>query len=204
MSSTEVRLLDEASWHDAVRLCGRAFSDYEYVHALFGPDPLLRLAGVSEEFAAIPWEPSAFAAGAWSGPVLVGVAVADRPGGCRVCTREPLPEPALGDAVARAGWEFDRVRRASHPTTLAHSQLRCVAVEPLAHRSGVGRTVVAAALAAFDECGGGPIVLECIEQLEAFYARHGFASIGRFRDPVADGMLVMMRAPERDRPSTVR
>ena len=192
MSPTNVRRIVEASWYDAMRLCGRAFSDYGYAHALFGPDPLQRIAGVSEEFASIGWEPAAFAMGTWSGPALVGVAVADRPGECRVCTREVPPEPPVDDPVARAGWEFDEARRAAHPAS-AHSQLRCVAVEPLVQGSGVGRTVVAAALAAFDERGGGPIVLECIGPLEPFYARHGFAPIGRFRDPIADDMIVMMR-----------
>jgi len=192
MSLAEVRALDEAAWPHAMRLCGRAFSDYEYAHALFGSDPLQRIAGVSEEFDALPWDPVPFAMGAWSGPALVGVAVADRAARCRVCTREPLPEPPLEDRVARAGWEFEGVRRASHPAS-EHSQLRCVAVDPLVQGSGVGRTVVAAALRAFDESGGGPIVLECIRPLVPFYERHGFAAIARFRDPIADDMLVMMR-----------
>jgi ribosomal protein S18 acetylase RimI-like enzyme len=193
VTPVDVRPLNREAWPEAMRLCGRAFRDYEYARALFGDDPLDRLARVTDEFASVPWDPAELTAGAWSGAALVGLAGADPPGRCRVCRRERQERPPAADPIATAGYEFERERRAAHSGLAPHSQLRHVAVEPGFQGLGVGRTVVRAVLDALRGAGGGPIVLECVEPLEPFYAREGFETVGRFGDPIAADLLVMRR-----------
>jgi ribosomal protein S18 acetylase RimI-like enzyme len=174
-------------------LCGRAFSDYEYAHALFGDDPVARIAGVTSEFDVDPWDPVALAVGAWAGHAVVGVAVADRPGRCRVCSAPPQPEPPADDPIALGGHQFELVRRRSHAGLPPHAQLRHVAVEPLAQGVGIGSAVVRAAIEAFRDAGGGSLVLECVTTLEGFYRKQGFRTVGRFGDPIAADLMVMQQ-----------
>lgn len=194
VTALDVRPLDEAEWPEALRLFGRAFRDYAYARALFGEDPIDRLAGITDEFSSVPWDPAEHTAGAWAGSALVGLAGADPPGRCRVCRLDPPPAaPPADDRIATAGYEFERERRAAHAGLAPHTQLRHVAVEPGFQGLGIGRTVVRAVMDAVRSSGGGAMVLECIEPLEGFYAREGFETIGRFGDPIASDLLVMRR-----------
>jgi GNAT superfamily N-acetyltransferase len=202
MSHPDVRPLEEASWPEAMRLCGRAFSNYQYVLTLVGEDPVARLAATTAEFASSRWDPSNLGVGAWAGLALVGLAVVSASGDCRLCRADgggPSPSPAAGpaephDVLTEAGARFDRIRREAHAPFPSHALVSHVAVEPLVQGTGVGRAVVEGALDRFRRVGGGLVLLECIRELEPFYARFGFEVVSTFRDPDADDMLVMTAA----------
>jgi GNAT superfamily N-acetyltransferase len=193
VSPAEIRPLAAEAWLEALRLCGRAFIDYEYAHALFGDDPVARLGGVTAEFASDPWDPDALAVGAWAGSALVGLAVADRPGRCRVCLSPTQIEPPADDRVAQGAFRFELSRRRAHADLPPHAQLRHVAVESLVRGAGIGSALVEAAVDAFRGAGGGPLILECVTPLETFYAREGFRPVGPFDDPLAAPLIVMRR-----------
>jgi len=66
-----------------------------------------------------------------------------------------------------------------------------VAVEPAVHSAGVGTTVMAALMELVRGAGVGPLLLECIDTLEGFYARLGFRAIDRFEEPGSEDVVVM-------------
>jgi ribosomal protein S18 acetylase RimI-like enzyme len=194
MSTFEVRPIEEPAWPEAMRLFSRAFVDYEYVRALYGDDPLERIAGLMREIEAGGWDPSALAVGAWAGDVLVAMAFAEPPGGCRLCTDPVAPLPSDADPLAASMGAFDEMRRQAHVDAPPHAHLKQVAVEPLAQGSGLGRAVMGATLDAIRTCGGGPVLVECVREIEGFYGTFGFTTIGRFDDPAVDEYVLLMRA----------
>ena len=191
-SGIELRPLLQAQWEQAKQLMGRAFSDYEYAHTLYGNSVLDRLAGVSAEYGARPWRPQATAIGAWAGSVLVGAALAYPPGLCPACGPGSIgPEPDPNDPAAVAGATFDAIARAEHDKLPEHGYVGPVGVEPIAHGQGVGAAVMAAALDGIRERRRGLMLLECLASRERFYGRLGFTTVAHFDDPYASDMLVM-------------
>ena len=175
-----------------MRLCARAFADYEYVHVLCGDDPVERLAGTTREFGSQAWDARDVVVGALLADGLVGLAAIEPLGACRVCTGPPPSPPVGEDPFDRGTFRFETLRREAHASLVPHAHLKNVAVEPVVQGAGLGRAVTRAVLDAYLAEGPGPVLLECVARLEAFYQRFGFAVVARFPDPVADDLILML------------
>jgi ribosomal protein S18 acetylase RimI-like enzyme len=191
MTALEIGPLYRQMWPEAMRLCARAFADYGYVRALYGDDPLDRIAGTMTEYGHIGWDEGRISFGAWAGAALVGTASIERLGRCHVCEPGEQDEQPDDDRLAAAAERFDEMRRLEHARVPAHGHVVMVAVEPVVQRAGVGRAVIDAAVGSFRDEGGGPLVLECILALEPYYASQGFRTIGGFEEPDSDDIAVM-------------
>lgn len=190
-SDVELRPIDASAWPQATELFSRAFVEYDYVHALYGGDRRDRIAGLLKEIETGGWDPTALGIGAWSDRVLLAMAFAEPR--CRLCTDPVEPAAPGADPLSASMGAFDAMRRRAHAGVPPHAHVKQVAVEPGAQGSGLGRAVMDALLVAIRERGGGPVLLECVAEIEGFYGTFGFTTIDRFRDPAVDDDVLLMR-----------
>jgi ribosomal protein S18 acetylase RimI-like enzyme len=152
------------------------------------------MAGLQREIETGGWDPTAVAVGAWAGDMLVAMSFAEPPGGCRLCADPVAPMAPDADTITVSMGAFDEMRRSAHADSPPHAHLKQVAVEPVAQGAGLGRIVTKATLDAVRYAGGGPLLVECLPELEGFYDSLGFTTIGRFPDPAVDDDVLLMRA----------
>lgn len=193
-SDVELRPIEASAWPQATGLFCRAFVDYDYVRALYGGDRRDRIAGLLREIETGGWDPTALGVGAWSDGALLAMAFAEPPGRCRLCTDPAEPVTPESDLLSASMGAFDAMRRRAHAGVPPHAHVKQVAVEPGAQGSGLGRAVMGALMDAIRERGGGPVLLECVAEIEGFYRTFGFTTIGRFPDPAVDDDVLLMRA----------
>ena len=194
MGDVDLRPIDESGWPQATALFSRAFVNYDYVRVLYGGDRRDRIAGLLREIETGGWDPTALRVGAWADRVLLAMAFAEPPGRCRLCTDPAEPVAPEADPLSASMGAFDAMRRMAHAGVPPHAHVKQVAVEPGAQGSGLGRAVMGALLDAIRERAGGPVLLECVPEIEGFYGAFGFTTVGRFLDPAVDDDVLLMRA----------
>jgi ribosomal protein S18 acetylase RimI-like enzyme len=180
----------------ARRLVARAFAGEPFALGMFGESRLDRLVGMTGEYREWPAAPSPLIVGAEAGGVLVGVALATRPGACHLCDEFDESSPPGPTRAARIEHEFQSVCRAAHLDARlpAHAHITTVATDPFVHGCGVGTRVVRAVVDQVFAAGAECAALECLTTREEFYVRSGFRRLVEFDDPGGPGLRsVLMR-----------
>ncbi len=171
------------------------------------PDPGLRAAGLRALFGVTLEVLHPVTEGTQvmaAGDDVLGVAVWAPPGRWKPSLwRRAQVGPRLVRAVgprhvsgfANRGGAVDKALERSHPAE-PHWYLVALGVAPEAQGQGVGDALVRAGL---DRCDaeGVPAYLECLTELEGYYARFGFSRTAEIPMPAGAGaQLSMWRAPE--------
>jgi ribosomal protein S18 acetylase RimI-like enzyme len=185
----DLRPLVAADWPDAVHLFLRAFTTEPFVLEMFGPDPVGRFARVVRAYGGMSRDENGVHLGAFVEGVLVGMCLMTRPGRCRPCAADPASPPE--EAAARLDWQFELNTAEAHSALGPHARISQVAVEPALQGGGLGRRLVAAALATAGAEGIDEVVLECQPHRSAFYQRCGFEPVSTFPDPVGPDAVLL-------------
>src|SRR5690242_10614358 len=101
----EIHPLAESDWPAVRALLHRAFVDEPFTVEMYGPELLARWGGSWDLYSSVRSEETTIALGAHVSEVLVGVAMASKPGECRLCrvlAREPRPD----DDFLAIDWQF--------------------------------------------------------------------------------------------------
>ncbi len=177
---------------EALALAARSFVDEPFLVEMVGDDPVERLAAARDHFAADLWTQE-LQLGAFVGEILVGVCLVAPPGHCEICSGTD-PSSAPDDPDRRIGWEFAVNVQAAHQPEGEHAWLRLVAVEPVVQGAGIGRALVASAVAALADQGASCVLLECEPRRAAFYEHAGFRARTSFFDPSSGSDASLLRA----------
>jgi ribosomal protein S18 acetylase RimI-like enzyme len=141
----ELRALRPAERRLAAGLTARAMRDNPTTEAMFGPDPLDRLAGMQAIWTGFFHRPPRLALGGFYRGCLLAVGAAAAPGGCigaaygRTLPVAGGPDPPFGDP-ARAGQV--RASYARHDLPAPHWHVGPVAVEPRFQGRGLGEALM--------------------------------------------------------------
>ncbi len=174
----------------AMELSARAFFDEPFVHEIYGADPLVRFAGIHALYASATPSPPDFVMGAFAGSALVGLAKCSPSGSCHVCEHGGRGDRPAG-AVEGLDWEFEGNVRRAHADQGEHAWISRVAIEPALHGLGIGRQVMAAALAELRTAGAPAVLLECQDHRVEFYEACGFSAVRTFPDPAGPDAHLM-------------
>lgn len=188
-----VRPLEQDQWSVAMSLAARSFLGEPFMIEMFGADPVRRFALADRLYRSSPWHEDEQHLAAFVGDVLVGFCLRSPPGRCHVCRRTD-PERPPEDPLQLLEWQFEVNVQAAHADQDTHAWISRVAVDPALHGAGIGRTLMAQALAELRVEGAAVVLLECQNHREDFYVACGFHRVRTFPDPVGPEALLMRAA----------
>lgn len=186
-----LRPLEKAEWPDAVSLAARSFLSEPFMIEMFGADPVRRFALANKYYRSTTWHPDQQHLAAFVDDQLVGFCVCCSPDRCHVCT-DTDPERPPDDQLHVIDWHFKVNVKAAHADHDAHAWISRVAVDPVLHGAGIGRTLMSLAVAQLRAEGAEGVLLECQDHRENFYVACGFHRVGTFPDPAGPDVLLML------------
>jgi ribosomal protein S18 acetylase RimI-like enzyme len=195
-----VRPLAHDQWPDAMSLAARSFVGEPFMIEMFGAEPVRRLALADRFYRATPWRADEHQLAAFVNDLLVGFCLCSPPGRCQVCLGTN-PDRPPDDPLQLVEWQFEVNVQAAHADQDTHAWISRVAVDPAVHGAGIGRTLMAQAMAALCAEDAAAVLLECQSHRENFYVACGFHRVRTFPDPAGPD-AILMRADLRPQRST--
>ena len=184
----DVRVVAGEGFTEASRVAARSLV---HLFGHVGPDPVDRLVAAYRTYAYPDVPPEGhLAVAAFAGAHPVAFARVTTPGHCMCDGVDDAPAPVDDDAASILAY---RRFLAEHHPRAPHWWFAPVGVEPGLERRGLGRLVMAAAMAEIAARGGGPTVLEAAPEVAGFYRALGFADIAHEVDPDGDELVVQRR-----------
>lgn len=188
-----IRQLTSEDWPEAARLVGRAIFDEPYMRVAFGEDRVSRFVRVSGFFGGFDGaRAERLVVGVYLDGLMVAMAGATEPGGCRHCLPPEPSEADEDDPWDIAFREVDPKARAAHQGLPPHWYVAPVASEPAVQGAGFGRAAMVALVEAAMLREPAAMTLDCLPSLAPFYERFGFEVLADVSGGRID-MVAMLR-----------
>jgi ribosomal protein S18 acetylase RimI-like enzyme len=185
-----LRALEQHEWPDAMRLATRSFVSEPFMVEMYGAEPVRRFALANKHYRSSPWRADELHVAAFVGDVLVGFCLCSLPGRCHICT-DIDPERPPEDKAEVLDWQFEVNVQTAHADQGTHAWISRVAVDPVLHGAGIGRTLMSQAIAVLRAHDVETVLLECQVHREQFYVACGFHRAATFPDPLGPDAILL-------------